>query len=86
MIGIALLSLLVLACLLVSVDWRTVDGEYCRLEFRLRFTSITFVYEAYPDQMHWGRFAKRYALYDWKFRLRFEAVWTIHGVLVTVCQ
>jgi hypothetical protein len=81
--------LLVLACsaaILVSVDTRTVEGQYCRLEFRLRFTSITFVYESYPDEIRQSGFASRYALYDWKFRLRLEAVWTIHGFALTVCQ
>jgi hypothetical protein len=81
--------LLVLACLAVllvrvGISDRDDGGE--RLEVGLRGTSILFVTDCSPDELTNGKYAVRYALYDWKFRLRLEAVWTIHGFALTVCQ
>jgi hypothetical protein len=80
-----ILVLLALAAVLVRVEFSRGDDE-ARLAFGLRGTSVLFSIDTFPDEIAPGRLATRYALYDWKFRLRFEAVWTIHGVLVTVCQ
>jgi hypothetical protein len=80
-----LLVLLLLAAVMVRVEF-TRDTNEARLAFGLRGTNVLFVIDTCPDEISPGRLVTRYALYDWKFGLRFEAVWTIHGVVVTVCQ
>jgi hypothetical protein len=84
MIGIALLTLLLIA-VMVRVELSQ-NRDESRVAIGIRWTSVLLSIDTCPDLMSSSGTATRYALYDWKFRLRFEAVWTIHGVVVTVCQ